>query len=259
MNPLREMAQEKKDFKIHCLPVLKDNIIWIWEESGEAVVVDPALSEPVIHFLIENNLNLNSVLQTHHHDDHIGGTKGLLKKWPWASVIANKSDLDRIPFQSISLRDQASFCVMNHIVKAIEVPGHTRNHLVYYLEGFSEGKQYPILFSGDTLFGAGCGRLFEGSPTQMFESLMKLNCLPKNTKIYCAHEYTESNLRWALSLHPQDLLIKHRLNSVLKKKSQGISSLPSTIEEERKTNLFLRAKTVEEFSKLRKAKDSWSY
>ncbi len=253
------MAQEKKDFKVHCLQVLKDNIIWIWEESGEAVVVDPALSEPVIQFLIKNNLILNAVLQTHHHDDHIGGTKGLLKKWPSASVIANISDIDRIPFQSISVNDQETFCLMNHIVKAIEVPGHTKNHIVYYLEGFSEGKNTPILFSGDTLFGAGCGRLFEGSPLQMFESLRKLNLFPANTKIYCAHEYTESNLRWAKCLFPQDLLIKSRLEDVLEKRSRGLPSLPSTIAEERQTNLFIRAKTPEEFSKLRKDKDSWPY
>ncbi|ABX08493.1 hydroxyacylglutathione hydrolase [Prochlorococcus marinus] len=251
------MTQEKKDFTIHALPVLKDNIIWIWEASGQAVVVDPAVSEPVKEFLSQNNLALNSVLQTHHHDDHIGGTRDLISNWPSASIIACKTDLERIPFQTHSVTDQEVFTLFGYSVKVLEVPGHTRGHVAYYLSDTNADNRNPALFCGDTLFAGGCGRLFEGTPHEMFKSLKLLNSLPSNTKIYCAHEYTESNLHWANHLYPEDLLIKKRLEYVSSQRANGLLSLPSTIAEERKTNLFFRARTLEQFSQFRKHKDNW--
>ena len=144
---------------------------------------------------------------------------------------------------------------MDSEVKVIEVHGHTNNHIAFYIS--KDKAKYNILFPGDTLFGGGCGRLLEGTPNQMFKSLKKLNTLPANTKIYSAHEYTENNLKWALSLEPNDISIIERLRHVQNKLRQGLPSLPSTISEERKTNLFLNAKNVEELTILRRHKDNW--
>ena len=251
------MTQEKNNFIIHYLPVLTDNIIWIWVKGNEAVVIDPAITEPVEAWLKKRQLNLKAVLQTHHHDDHIGGTKGLLKMWPSASVIAAKEDLDRIPFQTKSVSHGEVIDLMDNSIDVIGAKGHTKCHICYYLSDKNGPGMNPILFCGDTLFGGGCGRLFEGSPIDMFNSLKRINALPSNTKIYCAHEYTEQNLRWANSLFPEDLLIKARLQKVINRRANGLPSLPSNISEERKTNLFIRAKNVEELSQLRKHKDNW--
>ena len=144
---------------------------------------------------------------------------------------------------------------MDSEIKVIEVHGHTNNHIAFYVT--KKNAKYNILFPGVTVFGGGCGRLLEGTPSQMFESLYKLKSLPENTKIYSAHEYTENNLKWALSLKANDIAIIERLKLVQNKLQKGLPSLPSTISEERKTNLFLRAKNVEEFTMLRRHKDSW--
>lgn len=253
-HPSTVMPSKRNDYEIHGLPVLQDNIIWIWVEDDQAVVIDPAISEPVLTWLKAKGLNLVSVLQTHHHQDHIGGTESLLKQWPSASVIACKADLHRIPFQTISVKDGDEYFLMGSTLKVVEVVGHTSAHVAYYL---SEKSNTPALFCGDTLFGAGCGRLFEGTAENMYNSLQRLNLFPTNTNIYCAHEYTESNLRWAASLQPEDLLIKQRLEKVIKNRQEGLLSLPSSLQEERETNLFIRAKSLEEFATLRKDKDNW--
>ena len=252
------MQNENEDFIIHAIPVLKDNIIWLWQIGKEVVVVDPAISTPVINWIIENNCKLHSILQTHHHDDHIGGTLDLINHWPLASVIASKKDINRIPFQSYSLSGQENISLMGYQIKVIEVPGHTSNHLAYYLSDDKNNKKTPVLFIGDTLFGAGCGRIFEGTYQEMFDSLNRINQLPPQTKIYCAHEYTEANLRWAHELFPNDLYIKERLKNVSGKRANGLLSIPSNLAEERKTNLFLRAQCINEFKALRNHKNNWN-
>ena len=249
------MSEKKSEFTIHPITVLQDNIVWVWVHKCNAVVVDPSISSPVEKWLLDKNLSLEAILQTHHHEDHIGGSQELIKKWPDAKVIASKKELKRIPFQTFSVINNDTFYLMDSEVKVIEVHGHTNNHIAFYIS--KENVKYNILFPGDTLFGAGCGRLLEGNPLQMFESLNKLNSLPENTKIYSAHEYTESNLEWALSLKSNDISINERLKLVQKKRQNGLPSLPSTISEERKTNLFLRAKNVEELTRLRRHKDNW--
>ncbi|KGG16399.1 MULTISPECIES: hydroxyacylglutathione hydrolase [unclassified Prochlorococcus] len=253
------MKQEKNDFIIHPIPVLKDNIIWIWVKKNQAVVIDPAISEPVISWLQSKNLTLESILQTHHHDDHIGGTEGLLRVWPASSVIASKEDIARIPFQTRSVLDNETFSLLGEEITVLSVPGHTKHHISFYLHASKASgvKRNPVLFCGDTLFGAGCGRLFEGTAHQMFDSLKRINKLPANTKIYCAHEYTENNLIWAKSIYPEDIEIKRRLAEVISKRSKGLLSLPTTLYEERKSNLFIRSSTPKELSKLRLHKDSW--
>ncbi len=249
------MFEKKSEFTIHPITVLQDNIVWVWVNNCNAVVVDPSISGPVNKWLLNNNLSLKAILQTHHHEDHIGGTQDLIRRWPDAKVIASKNELKRIPFQTFSVQDNDIFYLFNSKIKVIEVNGHTNNHIAFYIS--NDNTKYNILFPGDTLFGAGCGRLLEGSPAQMFESLNKLNSLPENTKIYSAHEYTESNLEWALSLKPNDISIIERLKDVQSTRQKGLPSLPSTILEERKTNLFLRARNIEELKKLRIHKDNW--
>ena len=241
------------------LPVLQDNVVWIWTRGSEAVVVDPAVAGPVRQWLVDRKLELTAVLQTHHHADHIGGTPDLLCQWPSAAVIAAAADRERIPFQTISVEPGMQIELLGQPVTVLDVKAHTRAHLAYVLsQGCSPEKPTPVLFCGDTLFGAGCGRLFEGSPEDMHLALKRLQDLPDETTVHCAHEYTEGNLRWAHALRPDNQAIAARLNSVRELRSRGGLSLPSTMGEERRTNLFLRASSAQELSELRLHKDSWS-
>ncbi len=249
------MLEKIREFTIYPITVLQDNIVWVWVHNCNAVVVDPSISGPVENWLLKKDLSLKAILQTHHHDDHIGGTQKLINRWPDAKVVASRKELKRIPFQTFSVGHNDIFNLMDSEIKVIEVHGHTNNHIAFYIS--NENLKYNILFPGDTLFGGGCGRLLEGTPAQMFESLCKLNSLPENTKIYSAHEYTEDNLKWALSLEPENISIIKRLKLVQNKREMGVPSLPSTISEERKTNLFLRAENIEDFAILRKHKDNW--
>jgi len=241
------------------LPVLQDNVVWIWARGREAVVVDPAVAEPVRQWLVDRKLELAAVLQTHHHADHIGGTPDLLRQWPSAAVIAAAADQERIPFQTVSVEPGTQLELLGQPVSVIDVRAHTRAHLAYVLpQGCSPELPTPVLFCGDTLFGAGCGRLFEGSAEDMHLALKRLQDLPDDTIVHCAHEYTEGNLRWAHALRPDDQAIAARLSTVQDLRSRGSLSLPSTMGEERRTNLFLRACSVQELRELRLHKDSWS-
>ena len=235
------------------IPVLTDNIIWLLVEKEYLIVVDPAISKPVKDFIKENNLKLDTILQTHHHDDHIGGTKELIKEWPNVKVIASQKEKKRIPLQNISVNNNDIIKILDKEFKIIELVGHTSTHISFYSEDFKS----PILFVGDTLFSAGCGRIFEGTNKQMYNSLKKISNLPTNTKIYCAHEYTKSNLLWALSLYPKNKLIQKKLLEVERKISSNQLTLPTTLREEMDINLFLKAKNLKEFSFLRAQKDSW--
>ena len=241
-----------KGQKIIGIRVLRDNVIWLWKNSNSAVVIDPALSQPVVEYLKANNLNLEAILQTHHHSDHIGGTKELIKEWPNVKVIASVKEKDRIPFQNLSVRDGDKIRLLDNEVQIIEVMGHTKSHIAFYFNN-----NFPVLFIGDTLFSAGCGRVFEGTYKQMYNSLKKIKLLPKNTLIYCAHEYTKSNLLWAIDLEPENQNIKNKLKEVEKKLSLNELTIPFLLDEEMKINLFLRAKNLKEFTFLRANKDSW--
>ena len=255
------MFQEEKQnsFIIHPLQVMTDNIVWIWTSGNKAVVIDPSKTKPVKEWLISRKMNLEAILQTHHHEDHIGGTKGLIDLWPTAKIIASKYDKKRIPLQTISVKDGEDLILMNFQIKILEIPGHTNTHIAFYLNSKEEAMKKPALFCGDTLFAGGCGRIFEGTSKIMYRSLQKINSLPLETQIYCGHEYTELNLKWAYSLYPNSITIRNKLQEVIEKRKNGIITLPTNLLEERKINLFLRAKSVEEFTYLRKHKDNWSY
>jgi len=240
---------------IHALPVLKDNIVWIWVAAGQAVVVDPAVAPPVIDWLQARELTLRAVLQTHHHPDHIGGTPELLQRWPNAEVVAAAADRDRIPFQTLSVRDGDRIPLLNGELAVLDVPAHTRAHVAYVLMGPAD--QPAALFCGDTLFSGGCGRLFEGTPADMHKALQRFSRLPSETGVHCAHEYTEANLRWASAINPADQKIADRLRQVQALRARGGCSLPSTIEIERETNLMMRAANSEELAVLRSHKDQW--
>ena len=243
---------------IEPLPVLQDNIIWIWSRGSEAVVVDPAVAEPVIQTLQRRNQSLVAVLQTHHHADHIGGTPDLLCQWPEAAVIASEQDRQRIPFQTQPVSDGTRFHLLGVPVDVIDVRAHTRAHLAFFLpDGCSTAEQTPALFCGDTLFSGGCGRLFEGTPRDMHKALQTLAALPECTRVYCAHEYTEGNVQWAHSLRPEDQAITARFSEVVELRRRGELTVPSTIGEERRSNLFMRAQSESELGHLRALKDDW--
>ncbi len=251
------MDQQNSAYSIHPISVLQDNIIWVWVQGEEAVVIDPAIEKPVREFLLSNNLKLIAILQTHHHQDHIGGTLKLLNEWPNAEVVASEADQSRIPFQTISVCDGSKFSLMGNQVEVLSVNGHTKHHIAYFLSGIKEKRKYPVLFCGDTLFSGGCGRIFEGTPKEMYEALQRIKDLPQATRIYCAHEYTKQNLLWAVSLYPDDLAIKKRLAEVIDIRKKGHLTIPTILKEEKHINLFLKAKNLKHFTDLRKSKDVW--
>ena len=156
-----------KEQKIIGIRVLNDNVIWLWKKNNSVVVIDPALSQTVVKYLKVNNLNLEAILQTHHHSDHIGGTRELIKEWPNVKVIASSKEKDRIPFQNFSVIGGDHLYLLDQEVQVIEVIGHTSSHIAFYLNNGG-----PVLFIGDTLFSAGCGRIFEGTFKQMFSCLL---------------------------------------------------------------------------------------
>jgi hydroxyacylglutathione hydrolase len=243
---------------IHPVAVLSDNIVWVWVHGNQAIVIDPAVSEPIIDWLDTRGLQLVAVLQTHHHSDHIGGTPGLLQRWSSAEVVAAADDLERIPFQTLSVHNGDAIELLGRPVRVMDVHAHTRAHIAYWLpEGACSTSRTSVLFCGDTMFSGGCGRLFEGTPADMHRALQRLGSLPPDTLVCCAHEYTEGNLRWAAQQVPNDALITNRLQEVQAKRRSGSLTLPSSIAEEWRSNLFLRATSAEQLGRLRQHKDNW--
>jgi hydroxyacylglutathione hydrolase len=237
--------------QVQLIPVLRDNYVFVLQRDGQAAVVDPAVAEPVIAALERQGLELVAILQTHHHSDHIGGTPQLRRRWPRAEVIAPASEGERIP-QTRGVHDGEQIQLLGQPVQVLAVPGHTRGHVAYHLP------ESGHLFCGDTLFAGGCGRLFEGTPAQMQQSLQRLVALPPATRVWCAHEYTEANLRWAAAQAPGDPAIVERLAAVRAARLRGEPTIPSTIALERATNLFVRAADAGELAGLRRSKDHWA-
>ena len=238
--------------KVEIISCLQDNYSYliIDETNNLACIVDPSEASPVIDYLKNKNINLKYILNTHHHFDHIGGNKELKKKYN-SIVVGFKHDSERIPEIDICLEDNEIWESDNFVAKIIHVPGHTKGHICFH---FYEDK---LLFTGDTLFSLGCGRIFEGTYEQMFSSLNKIKAMPLDTQIYCGHEYTLNNSKFCIKHDSENLNLKKKIQNIQIKLKNSLPTIPSTLKEELDCNIFLRAKDVKTFSKLRDLKDNF--
>jgi len=248
------------------LPVLHDNYIYLIHDpdSGETAAVDPALAQPVLDTLNDKGWRLKFILNTHHHWDHVGGNLDIKAK-TGCRIIASDFDKNRIPGIDSAVAEGDSIALGRHQARILFTPGHTSGHIVYH---FAED---GLLFCGDTLFVMGCGRLFEGSASQLWQSLQKLKSLPGATRIYCTHEYTQTNGRFALSLEPDNPQLQEKMQRVNQLRAMQQPTVPSTIAEELATNPFFREdsltlqktlkmtgrQAVEVFAEIRKLKDEF--
>ena len=236
--------------RIEIIKCLKDNFSYliIDEQNNSACVIDPSEASPIIDHVEKLKLNLKFILNTHHHFDHIGGNKELKKKYN-LKVIGFEKDKERIPEIDITLKDKEIWKSNKFETKIYHIPGHTSGHICYHF--FKQN----ILFTGDTLFSLGCGRIFEGTYEQMFSSLQLIKSFPEETKIYFGHEYTLKNSEFCFKHDGNNSKLRKKISIVKKKLEKGLPTVPSTIKEELDCNIFLRSKDIESFSKLRDLKD----
>jgi len=236
--------------EIVAVPAFSDNYIWLVHDaaSGETAVVDPGDSTPVLAEVERRGWTITQVWSTHWHPDHTGGNLAV-KEATGARISGTAAET--VPGRDIELREGSELRLGDHVGRVIEVPGHTLGHIALIFD------EDGVAFVGDTLFAMGCGRLFEGTPEQMFESLARLAALPEATRLYPAHEYTLSNARFAAHAEPSNETIAARLAEVEQLRGRGQITLPTTVDQERETNPFVRASTVEDFARLRTAKDSF--
>ena len=222
--------------QVHAVPAFKDNYLWVIAEGGHAAVVDPGDAAPIEQFLAGHGLELTAILATHHHADHVGGVPALVSHWRcpvYGPAHDGVSGLDR----KLGEGERVRVPGMQLEFSVLDVPGHTAGHIAYV---------HPeAVFCGDTLFACGCGRLFEGTPAQMAGSLAKLAALPGETRVYCAHEYTMANIRFAQAVEPGNARLAARAERDGARRSRGEATVPSTIGEERATNPFLRCQEPE--------------
>jgi len=219
------------------IPALADNYIWLLHDGHEAMAVDPGDAAPLEQALENQGLSLRTILVTHHHADHVAGISRLRQRWPAANVIGPASE--RIEGLSERVSGGALLQQLGQTLRVLDVPGHTAGHIAFFIEAPSDGSA-PILFCGDTLFAAGCGRLFEGTAAQMQQSLAELAALPGHTRVCCTHEYTLANLRFAMAVEPDNLALQQRQADAQSLRAAGQPTLPSSIALERATNPFLR-------------------
>ncbi len=252
------------------LEALADNYIFLLHapEQNIAAVVDPAEAEPVLKKLHELKAELVAIFNTHHHQDHVGGNNELMQKYPQLKVYGGAEDRGRIPGQHIFLSEGSRVEFAGRIGEVFFVPGHTRAHIAYYFPPEEPGNTGD-LFCGDTLFAGGCGRLFEGTPTQMLDSLSKLRSLPDDTRVWCAHEYTLKNLQFALVVDASNPDLQKRYTEVEASRSRQEPTIPSLLGIEKRTNPFLRwdqtniqssvntSDPVQTFARLRGMKDKF--
>jgi hydroxyacylglutathione hydrolase len=222
--------------EIRLIPALADNYVYLLREptSGNVAAVDPSVPEPVFAALAETGWRLSHVFNTHHHFDHTGGNLAL-KQATGCTIVGPAADRMRIPGIDVALADGEHYQFGAAEAVVFDIPGHTRGHIAFWFE------RDKALFCGDTLFAMGCGRLFEGTPAQMWASLSKLAALPGDTRVFCGHEYTQANARYALTVEPDNAALIARAREVDGLRAAGKATIPSTIAAERATNPFLRA------------------
>jgi hydroxyacylglutathione hydrolase len=220
---------------IIAIPAFNDNYIWLLRHGGRAVVVDPGVAAPVVEYLAAHRLTLAAILLTHHHADHTGGVADLLGRTP-VPVYGPAAEAIAGVDHPVQDGDRVTLPELDIDFTVLDVGGHTRGHIAYY--GAS------VLFCGDTLFAGGCGRLFEGTAAQMWRSLSRLAALPAATKVYCAHEYTQANLRFALAVEPDNAALRERALEVAELRSDRLPTVPSSIAMELATNPFLRPRSA---------------
>ncbi len=230
------------------IPVLDDNYSYLIQSGSKTAIIDAGEAAPIIAHLDAHGLSLDYILNTHHHGDHVGGNDALKEKYN-APVIGPKAESHKIKTMDIGLAEHDSFEFGDETARIIETAGHTLGHICFY---FPES---AVLFSGDTLFSMGCGRLFEGTAAQMWDSLQKISALPDETMIYCGHEYTASNAKFGLSQEPNNQDLKNRMNEVQNLRAQNMPTIPVSLAIEKKTNVFLKAKNAAHFAELRSLKD----
>ena len=238
--------------EVEIISCLKDNYSYlvIDKSNNSACIIDPSESDPIIEIIEKKKVNLKFILNTHHHYDHVGGNE-VLKKIFGAKIIGFKDDKNRIPFVDILLEDNEIWKNLNFEFKVFHIPGHTSGHICFYFY------KDNIVFSGDTLFSLGCGKIFEGTYEQMYYSLNKFKELPKETKIYCGHEYTLQNSVFCATYDKNNNELNKKILDVKSKRDRNLPTIPSTIGEELACNIFLRAENLKDFSKLRDLKDNF--
>ena len=227
--------------EIKRIPVLSDNYIFVLSDPQQkiAAAIDPAVAQPVIDYLASIDARLVAIFNTHHHSDHVGGNRQLVKRFPDVDVYGGAEDRGRIPHQQFFLQEGDTVQFANRTGRVFFVPGHTRAHIAYYFPPETP-RETGELFCGDTIFAGGCGRLFEGTPAQMVESIDKLRQLPDNTRVWCAHEYTLNNLKFALTVDGDNRNLQQRYQQVQQIRNLGLATVPSLLREEKQTNPFLR-------------------
>jgi hydroxyacylglutathione hydrolase len=232
------------NIKIQQIPAFDDNYLWLIHNGKNAIIVDPGDAAPVQAYLIQHQLQLSAILLTHHHPDHIGGVVELLNQTstpiPVYGALSDQQS-GRISTISQGCHDGETLSIteLGLQFNVLEVPGHTSTHIAYYCA------ELASLFCGDTLFAGGCGRLFEGTPAQMLTSLQKIAALPAETQIYCAHEYTLSNLRFAIAVEPNNSVLQARFKQVSEQRANNVSTVPSQLAVESATNPFLRSDSAD--------------
>ncbi|HEV7816237.1 MAG TPA: hydroxyacylglutathione hydrolase [Janthinobacterium sp.] len=231
------ITSSKHDLAVLIVPAFADNYLWLIHDGTNAAVVDPGDAKPILAALQAHGLTLTAILLTHHHADHTGGVPELLQHYQVPVLGPRKEAITAIT-KPLGQGDVVDVPGLDLRLSVLDVPGHTKGHIAYVRAG-RDGRP-GWLFCGDTLFAGGCGRLFEGTPEQMVDSLAKLTALPDDTRVYCAHEYTLSNLRFAHAVEPENFALHNRISAESAKREQGIPTVPSHIGLEKATNPFLR-------------------